>query len=194
MIALLLFTLQNLEPGIPPESSPGWLFLADKYDADRDGRIVPAEYPRSAASFARLDRDGDGVLAPPDWLEAMAAQWRDEYMQAPQLQGLLMQCFQQDAAPELGRDEFLQQLAATDRDGDRRLSAAEAPGPEAWAELSAHLDPQQDGFIAHAELAAAFDRLDVNRDGELVPPGQRPLLLPLQPDDKPLALIFGSFT
>jgi len=192
MIALLLLSLQNLDQGIPPESSLGWLFLAEKYDADRDGQVTAAEYPRSAASFARLDRNGDGMLSPPDWAEEMAAEWRDQYMQAPVLQELLMQYFQEDAAIELGRDEMLQQLARTDPDGDRCLSAAEAP--EAWVQLAPHLDADQDGSITHAEFAAAFDRLDVNRDGELVPPDRRPQLLPLQPDDKPLALVFGSFT
>jgi Ca2+-binding EF-hand superfamily protein len=192
MSALLLLLL------LQQESSPGWTYLAEKYDADRDGRIVPDEYARSAASFARLDRDGDGVLTLQDFAEEYAALWRNQYMQEGDLQDQFLRSCQEDADPALHRDEFLRCTDAADLNTDGSLDAAEfnalAPGEDAWTKLTISLDPDGNGLIPRAELAAAFDRLDINRDGALVPLGQAELVLPLQPDVKPLALIFGSFT
>ena len=48
-------------------ASPTWEFLATKYDADHDGRVSRAEYPRGDAPFARLDQDGDGAITPADF-------------------------------------------------------------------------------------------------------------------------------
>jgi cytochrome c553 len=41
--------------------------LLRRYDADFDGRISRAEYPRSAAVFRRLDKDKDGFLTAADF-------------------------------------------------------------------------------------------------------------------------------
>jgi Ca2+-binding EF-hand superfamily protein len=191
--------------------------VAEKYDANRDGRVTAAEYTRSALSFERLDRDGDGALTPADFAEEHAAQWRDRYMQAPQLQERLIHRFQTDDAPGLSRGEFLRRLAASDLDGNARLDGAEfallvpkpvpppadAPPPPAgeappaqddWPAFALFLGAAPDASLAHEALAAAFDVLDINRDGFLVPPDHPDRDLPLKPDGKPLALVFGSFT
>lgn len=44
-----------------------WSYLQEKYDADGDGSVTPEEYRRSAEAFARLDRDGDGILDEQDF-------------------------------------------------------------------------------------------------------------------------------
>jgi hypothetical protein len=44
-----------------------WSYLAATYDANRDGRVVRAEYPRTEATFERLDRDEDGALEASDF-------------------------------------------------------------------------------------------------------------------------------
>ncbi|MFK7738687.1 MAG: hypothetical protein AB8H80_00080 [Planctomycetota bacterium] len=44
-----------------------WKFLSGKYDADKDGKLTKEEYGRDEATFARLDRDGDGVVTAADW-------------------------------------------------------------------------------------------------------------------------------
>lgn len=49
--------------------------LARRYDADGDGRITAAEYPRGRQSFANLDRNGDGVVTRDD-LELRARRGR----------------------------------------------------------------------------------------------------------------------
>lgn len=53
------------EPEDPALAS--WHFLRKKYDADGDRRITRSEYPRSAASFARLDADKDGLVSAADF-------------------------------------------------------------------------------------------------------------------------------
>ncbi len=42
-------------------------FLAEKYDADKNGEVSKQEYARDAATFTRLDRNQDGVLTAADW-------------------------------------------------------------------------------------------------------------------------------
>ena len=42
-------------------------FLAEKYDADKDGKITADEYDRSEENFARFDTNKDGVLTAADW-------------------------------------------------------------------------------------------------------------------------------
>jgi hypothetical protein len=51
----------------PGEDAPAWHFLRTRYDADHDGRIERAEYPRSSEAFQRLDADGDGVVGASDF-------------------------------------------------------------------------------------------------------------------------------
>lgn len=44
-----------------------WAYLSERYDADRDGRVTPAEYGRSPDTFRRLDADADGALTAADF-------------------------------------------------------------------------------------------------------------------------------
>jgi hypothetical protein len=46
-----------------PKARSTWEYLADKYDADEDGKITPEEYGRDETHFKRLDVDSDGVIA-----------------------------------------------------------------------------------------------------------------------------------
>ena len=46
-----------------PTARSTWEYLADKYDADEDGKITPEEYGRDETHFKRLDVDSDGVIA-----------------------------------------------------------------------------------------------------------------------------------
>ena len=202
MIALLFFLQADAAP-----ANPGWSFLAGKYDADRDGRIVASEYARGVASFLRLDRDGDGAVTAADFEAEWSERWQTRYLQAPQLQALLLDRFQGDAEPALARAEFLRRVSRVDGNADGRLcskefaaiSSASAPIGEdgaavTWAEFAALLDAASDADVPHAALAARFDELDVNQDGLLLPAGHPQRDLPLRPGRKPLALIFGSFT
>lgn len=46
-----------------PTARSTWEYLADKYDADEDGKITPEEYGRDETHFKRLDVNSDGVIA-----------------------------------------------------------------------------------------------------------------------------------
>jgi Ca2+-binding EF-hand superfamily protein len=50
------------QPGSPPEVLQ--LRLRTQYDADKDGRLSPAEIGLDRAVFAKLDANGDGFLSP----------------------------------------------------------------------------------------------------------------------------------
>ena len=49
-----------------------WQAMRQRFDTDLDGRVSRAEYPRSAASFRRLDRDRDGWISEADFASAPA--------------------------------------------------------------------------------------------------------------------------
>lgn len=48
-------------------------FLADKYDANSDGKLTKEEYDRSEENFQRFDTNKDGVLSADDWSDGKAA-------------------------------------------------------------------------------------------------------------------------
>ena len=50
----------------PEEVRSVWEYLAGRYDRNEDGKISEKEYTRSAEHFARLDRDGNGVIEKAD--------------------------------------------------------------------------------------------------------------------------------
>ena len=49
------------------KSADVFKFLAEKYDADDDGKITAEEYDRSEENFTRFDTNKDGVLTAADW-------------------------------------------------------------------------------------------------------------------------------
>jgi Ca2+-binding EF-hand superfamily protein len=51
----------------PGESRYGWKWLADRYDANKDGKITRKEFTGPAEFFDRLDRNQDGVLTAADF-------------------------------------------------------------------------------------------------------------------------------
>ena len=46
-----------------PSARSTWEYLSEKYDADSDGKISPEEYGRDETHFKRLDIDSDGFIA-----------------------------------------------------------------------------------------------------------------------------------
>jgi hypothetical protein len=50
----------------PSKSAYGWAWLAERYDADRDGVVTAKEFTGPKPFFTRLDRDGDGKLTRAD--------------------------------------------------------------------------------------------------------------------------------
>jgi hypothetical protein len=56
----------NMGPGDgwfrPSQSRYGWAWLAERCDADKDGKVTRQEFTGPADFFARLDRSRDGVI------------------------------------------------------------------------------------------------------------------------------------
>src|SRR5262249_13243681 len=50
----------------PRQGRFGWKWLAERYDADHDGRITRQEFTAPKELFDRLDRDRNGVLTESD--------------------------------------------------------------------------------------------------------------------------------
>jgi len=67
MIATAGLLLLGALPAQQRDGSAAFEALLRRHDADFDGRISRAEYPRSAAAFRRLDRDQDGYLSAADF-------------------------------------------------------------------------------------------------------------------------------
>lgn len=59
--------MASLPAGRGRSNAGAFEFLAKKYDADKNGSISTEEYGRDAKTFARLDRNQDGVLSAADW-------------------------------------------------------------------------------------------------------------------------------
>ena len=45
----------------------GWKFVAEKYDANKDGSVSAEEYTRGETAFEALDANSDGILDESDW-------------------------------------------------------------------------------------------------------------------------------
>lgn len=185
--ALVSSCASTAEPG-----SAVWLHLETRYDADRDGRLTPAECEREGEAFQRLDQDGDGVLTSADFPhadferdlsistipEAQRAQLRAMY----DARAVVLAYFPKDEGAEgLSREALQTAFEWLDLDLDGALEAEEfahaterlpwgGPG-EAWPLLLAAIDApgEGQGELALGELEAYHGRLG-SEDGLMRPP------------------------
>src|SRR5688572_28612089 len=51
----------------PAQSRYGWSWLAERFDADKNGEVSRQEFPKGEDLFERLDRSRDGVLKAEDF-------------------------------------------------------------------------------------------------------------------------------
>ncbi len=75
LLACLLAPAAAQRPGAAPDVL---LKLLQQYDKDQDGKVQRGEYPRTAAAFANLDRDKNGVLDGADFAMAPVRPKRGE--------------------------------------------------------------------------------------------------------------------
>lgn len=188
----------------PSQKKYDWEWLAERFDADSDGKITPEELgvkePGSDQFFARLDRDGDGVLQKSDFDHSG----------------------RQVPTPALMMSQYLAALFDTDSNG--RIT------PEELAAFLKRADAEKTGFITSEDLYSEFTRMFADREsgGSDMPRPDRmlsmffkgefgvleagPALGAMAPDftlpthdgsaavtlsksrGKPVVLIFGSFT
>jgi hypothetical protein len=192
----------------PAQGRYGWKWLANRYDANKDGKIDPREFPGPAELFVRLDRNHDGVLtaADFDWT------WRPPPRpKAPPPAVTLRRLFSlldDDEDGEITREEWDEFFArAAGKKGvltAADLRKALAPKPSAKAQMAAAL-----GKLMAPSPKTLFKGL---LTAEIGSPFEGPRLGERAPDfslktfdgkgtwalserrGKPVVLVFGSFT
>lgn len=204
-----------------------WSYLLATYDKNHDGKIDASEYTRGADSFARLDRDHDGVIT--------RADFDVQLVLPPGLANpiLVVKAFGEPDAGSVDVPTALAGFDRVDKNGDGRIDREEfeaavgsaMQGIDRFATLLAGLDSDHDGLVSKPELVAWMGRRDTDGDGKIslrerarpgkppregaIPVAQRevapdfvarsladrtPVTLSKLVKQKPLVLIFGSFT
>lgn len=185
------------EPAGPPVSELGrhagpLEYLLDRYDRDADGRVTPEEHGRTPRAFARLDRDGNGVIEAADFAASPPRGGRRRADRAMLLVGRFLQA--DGDGTRLDRKELEEAFASYDQDGDGHVDEEEfrcgqlqpAPGPaldspgarrlledvDPWRGLLAGIDDDGDGRLALAELTAFHQRRGQGRTWSFEPEGE----------------------
>ena len=124
-----------------------WIWLASRFDRNRDGRVRKAEFDGPEATWAKLDRDGDGAVSADD------LDWTDSSLYMKQ---------QAQAQAQARR-----QLRQLDADGDGEVSAEEwsaayaklaAAGKDKKVDAAALRDVLYASAPASAPEAGGFER------------------------------------
>ncbi len=140
--------LAQEQPAPPPAGEDVPMFLFDKIDADKDGKVTQAEIDAfKAARFAEADADKDGKLSPAELVAMREKAEAERKMQGAE-----------------------KMVARIDRDGDGLLSPEEmAAGPRPKS-LIERMDTDGDGAVSKAEAEAAQarmqDRMEDHRGGK----------------------------
>lgn len=185
----------------PSESRYGWKWLATWHGVPVDGALTPSKFRGSAASFAALDRDADGTLNADDFDWSDAAPFVRQLAQAGQWLGRA----DKDSDRKLTKAEW--SALFTKAAGDKGHLTAE----DVRALLNPPPPPRPKGpppgMPSKETLLAGL------LSGEVGSPHSGPKLGAVAPDftlktqdgkqtltlsdfrgDKPVVLIFGSFT
>ena len=130
--------LAQEQPAPPPAGEDVPMFLFDKIDADKDGKITQAEVDAfKAARFAEADADKDGFLSK----EELVA------MRLKEIEARMMK----------GAERMVGKL---DADKDGKLSPAELPASRMDGRVFDLADADNDGSVTKEELADAMKWLD----------------------------------
>jgi Ca2+-binding EF-hand superfamily protein len=201
-----------------------WTFIQQRYDADRDGRVTEAEYARGEVQFANYDIDGDGVLTEKDfpdetWYNGFgsgvareADRDRNRVVTGEEWK-LFLDRLDPDGDGEMTQDElgraYSPQMVTRmsivalsfDQDLDGKITRVD------YAMLFGDLDRNKDGVLTGAELqpkagVGSRPMRPAPGVGEVAPDFELPLAddaektvrLSSFRNNKPVALIFGSYT
>jgi hypothetical protein len=173
-----------------------WDATLRQFDRDRNGRVTRQELPASDADFARLDRNRDGVLTPPDFDFSGSSL-------APSPGALVFARVDRDGNGKVTREEFDTFFRASDSGGEGFLSLSDlqeavAPPPS---------PPAGSGRPSKATLVRGLFRREI---GSLEPgpkldesapdftlksnDGKDEVTLSKLIGPKPVVLVFGNFT
>jgi hypothetical protein len=186
----------------PGQSRYGWDWLAARFDGDADGVVTADEFTGPAELFERLDRDHDGELNAADFDWSDASPFVRQQGQAGQWFSRIDQSSNGRITPEEWQ-QFFDKLAGekgfVSRDDLRAglfppapKSGASPPGAQGPA-----LDVLLKGLVS-GELGSLREGPGINDRApnfELeTQDGKRSLRLSSFRDEKPVVLVFGSFT
>jgi len=199
------------------DTSDAWPVLAERYDKDKDGTITPAEYPRGKAKFAAYDANADGVLTKEDFAGSGGMDFGRMMLGGSLLPadgdkdgkvtGTEWRAWLNSLEVSLG---VVHGLADSGSEGGRRRGR------------SGSLDRDRDGKIEISDLEIVFTLVDQNGDGTLdaselegrpsregtpvagdpapdfelafAKDEERKVKLSSFAGEKPVALVFGSYT
>jgi hypothetical protein len=200
--------LITLAQGRPPDGGGGWFhdsqsrygweWLADRYDWDSDGVILPDDLPREAAGLAgRLDRDQDGKITKDDF------DWssKSTYVKQAAQTRPLFASVDRDRNGHLTKEEWNSffERAALDADSITPADLQAVLFPPQLPSSGDEPTPLDflGGFVS-GELGSIMEG---PRIGQTAPDFELPdherkqrLRLSKYRDKKPVVLIFGSFT
>jgi hypothetical protein len=184
----------------PAQSRYGWDWLAERMQADHDGAITRAEFTGPKELFDRLDRDGDGLLTADDF------DWSDKspYWRQQQIARMLLRRGDADHDETLSAEEW-QALFKKAAKGKDALTADDlrqllfppqpkrppGPPPGMPSKLTLLLG------LLHSELGSPAEGPKVGQpapDFMLPGPDGKYLRMSEYRGDRPLVLVFGSFT
>jgi len=191
----------------PVENRYYWSFLRQNFDADKDRKVTKEELPKSLPQadkfFERLDRDANGAI------EAVDFDWSSfsPYMMRKQMSNGVFSRLDFDSNGRVDEEEILNFFQRADRDNlgfvtpDDLLIALDPPSPTAPRETAPR--PKEDplkwlGMLLNGELGSltAGPGLDDKAPDFTLPlhDGSGEITLSKLVGDKPVVLIFGSFT
>jgi hypothetical protein len=198
---LLAIMTGDLGPGAgwfkPSETRYGWSWV-QRFDADKDGAVAPQEIDVPAAAFERLDRDGDGRLGPVDfdWSDASPLAAKTTTARAWLLRA------DQDGDGKLSAGEWAKVFERAAREQDRldledlRKLLFPPPAPRPPADMPSTTTLLQGLYSGEIGSPFAGPRLGDSAPDFTLPghEGAPAVTLRAFRGQKPVALIFGSFT
>jgi hypothetical protein len=182
----------------PSQGRYDWNWLADRFDANRDGKITRKEFTGPPELFDRLDRDRNGVITQSDLDWSDASPWWGQM----RLAGQIIRKADQDGDRKLSKAEWdalfkeLSKGKETVNQEDLRALLFPPPQPRSPSDMPSRLTLLSG--LLQGELGSASEGPRVGQPApDFTLPtheGKKTITLSSYRGHKPVVLIFGSFT